>query len=319
MTKKHGIDISTWQDPHRINYDLLAKNIDFAILRVGYTGHGTGVSLHKDADFEQHYKELHKRGVPLGVYWYSCANTKERGIREAEECLKYIKGKEFSYPIYIDTEDNYHQKPAGRKKLTDALVGFCETIEKAGYYAGIYSSTYWIKIYCELSRLERFDFWLAQWSDKAPSLAHGMWQYSAKGRVTGYAGDLDMNYAIKDYPAIIKSLGLNGYPKTKVGAAASKGAASSKKSDDEIAKEVLQGKWGNGQDRVERLKKAGYSYDSVQAKVNKLLAGSKKSVEEIAAEVVRGVWGNGVERKTRLEQAGYNYREVQDLVNKKLK
>ena len=45
--KTKGIDISTWQKPSQINYDQLAKEVDFVILRAGYTGHGTGVSLHK--------------------------------------------------------------------------------------------------------------------------------------------------------------------------------------------------------------------------------------------------------------------------------
>ena len=54
--KTKGIDISTWQKPSQINYDMLAKEVDFVILRAGYTGHGTGVSLHKDDAFEKHYK-----------------------------------------------------------------------------------------------------------------------------------------------------------------------------------------------------------------------------------------------------------------------
>ena len=135
--KTKGIDISTWQKPSQINYDHLAKEVDFVILRAGYTGHGTGVSLHKDDAFEQHYKAFHERGIPVGVYWYSCANTKAKGIAEAKKCLEIIKGKTISYPVFIDTEDNYHQRPSGKKAITDALVGFCETVESAGYYTGI--------------------------------------------------------------------------------------------------------------------------------------------------------------------------------------
>lgn len=44
-----------------------------------------------------------------------------------------------------------------------------------------------------------------------------------------------------------------------------------KKSNEEIAKEVLQGKWGNGKDRKKRLKAAGYNYSAIQKIVNKLL------------------------------------------------
>lgn len=45
-----------------------------------------------------------------------------------------------------------------------------------------------------------------------------------------------------------------------------------KKSIDELAKEVIQGKWGNGQDRVNRLTKAGYDAKAVQKKVNQMFS-----------------------------------------------
>ena len=44
------------------------------------------------------------------------------------------------------------------------------------------------------------------------------------------------------------------------------------KSVEEVAKEVLAGKWGNGDDRKNRLKAAGYDYNAVQKKVNELVA-----------------------------------------------
>ena len=47
--------------------------------------------------------------------------------------------------------------------------------------------------------------------------------------------------------------------------------AKPKKTIDEVAREVIQGLWGNGADRENRLTAAGYDYDAVQAKVNELL------------------------------------------------
>ena len=103
-----------------------------------------------------------------------------------------------------------------------------------------------------------------------------------------------------------------------------------KKSVDELAKEVIRGDWGNGQERKDKLAAAGYNYDEVQDRVNAILNGTaaptasplsatKKSVEEIAKEVIRGNWGNGQERKDKLAAAGYNYDEVQAKVNELLK
>ena len=90
-----------------------------------------------------------------------------------------------------------------------------------------------------------------------------------------------------------------------------------------IADEVIEGKWGNGEDRKNRLTQAGYNYSEVQALVNQKLNGTstsanKKSIDIIADEVIAGKWGNGNERKNNLENAGYSYQEVQNKVNEKL-
>lgn len=89
------------------------------------------------------------------------------------------------------------------------------------------------------------------------------------------------------------------------------------KTVDEVAKEVLDGKWGNGEERVKKLKEAGYDPDAVQKRVNELLA-PKKSITAVANEVINGEWGSGEERKKRLTDAGYDYNAVQKKVNELL-
>lgn len=89
---------------------------------------------------------------------------------------------------------------------------------------------------------------------------------------------------------------------------------------DQIANEVIQGKWGNGEDRKNKLKNAGYDVNEVQNLVNQKLGVSVskpnlKSINEIAREVIQGKWGNGQERKTRLTNAGYDVQAVQNRVN----
>lgn len=96
------------------------------------------------------------------------------------------------------------------------------------------------------------------------------------------------------------------------------------KSNEEIATEVINGLWGNSEERKIRLTEAGYSYAAIQKIVDSRLAGTvqgslNKTIEDIAKEVIRGKWGNGATRKRRLEEAGYNYKTVQSLVNKMLK
>lgn len=86
----------------------------------------------------------------------------------------------------------------------------------------------------------------------------------------------------------------------------------------EIAREVIDGKWGVGEDRKNKLTAAGYDYNTVQNEVNKILTG-KKTVTEIAKEVIAGKWGVGQKRKQRLTAAGYDYKAVQKEVNRMLK
>src|SRR5574344_2981427 len=92
------------------------------------------------------------------------------------------------------------------------------------------------------------------------------------------------------------------------------------KSNEIVAKEVLNGLWGNGEDRKQRLKNQGYDYSVIQGLVNNLVNGKptpapKKSTSQVAREVINGKWGNGSDRRKRLEQAGYNYTEIQRQVN----
>ena len=97
---------------------------------------------------------------------------------------------------------------------------------------------------------------------------------------------------------------------------------SAKKSVDEVAKEVIRGEWGNGDERYNRLTNAGYNYNEVQRAVEAYKktpapAPVKKSNEEIATEVLAGKWGNGQDRKNRLTAAGYDYATIQNIVNGK--
>lgn len=94
-----------------------------------------------------------------------------------------------------------------------------------------------------------------------------------------------------------------------------------RKPTEEIARQVIAGKWGIGLDRKYRLTKAGYDYKEVQALVNQVMKKkpAKKTDYEIAREVIAGQWGVGADRKNQLAAAGYNYAAIQKIVNSMLK
>lgn len=84
------------------------------------------------------------------------------------------------------------------------------------------------------------------------------------------------------------------------------------KSTEELVNEVIQGLWGNGEERKERL---GDRYAEVQARVNEILAPkeiTKADILDLVRKTIRGDFGNGEDRKNAL---GDNYEEVQRQVN----
>lgn len=313
---KRGIDISA----HQGNIDLnsLKSQIDFVIIRVGYGTKGT-----LDTKFKRNADLCVELGIPFGFYWYSYALDQNGARDEANAMIKAIAPYKdiVQYGVWFDMEDaDGYKKRNGmpsNQMLRDICHEFCATTENAGYYSGIYASQSWFNNQLNGRELDRFDKWIAQWptsggSQKAlatdPNSRSGLslWQFTSAARFSGYNGNLDCNYAYKD--------------SYRVGGDSSLPASSNPgKSIDQLAQEVINGLWGNGDDRKNRLQAAGYDYNAIQDKVNQILDESqkpaKKSIDEIAKEVIAGQWGNGQDRINRLQVAGYNYEEVQNKVN----
>lgn len=260
MNKVFGIDVSFWQGDFNFK-KAMDEGVKFAILRGAY-------STSKDKKFEQYYSACKGLNLPVGVYHYSIATSVSEARAEANFLINNVlKGKQFEYPIYMDVEDKV-QLNLGKDLLTDIVIAFCDTVEKAGYYVGLYSSKFFLSAYLHENKLTRFDKWIAQWTDTCTYKGqYGIWQFGGNTnliRTNKVAGvTCDQDYAYKDYPTIIKQKGLNGFN--------SIAPEPVKKSVDEIAKEVIQGKWGVGEDRKNRLTSAGYSYSEVQARVNELM------------------------------------------------
>lgn len=257
-----GLDISSYQKGINFN-SIKSSGVDFLILRAGFTGWGTGVNYNKDSCFENFYKQAKQHNIPVGAYWYSCANNYEKGVAEAnfmyENCLK---GKQFEFPIYIDVEEDRHQK-VGKTYVTSAIKGFCETLEKLGYYVGIYANLNYFNNYINTPALYMYDKWFAYWKNdlNKPSFPYGdygLWQNSSDGNVAGFR--VDTNIAYKDYPSIIKNAKLNGFTDNNVIV-----NELDKYSNEELAKMVWKGKFGDGDERKIQL---GDRYNAVQNLVN---------------------------------------------------
>lgn len=339
--KAFGIDVSRWQGDFNFQ-KAKAEGVQYAILKAG----GGDAGLYQDRKFETYYAQAKSIGMPVGAYFFGCAASVEKAVEEADMFISILAGKQFEYPVYYDVEGKMIKQD--KTLLTDEIIAFCERMEAAGYYVGVYSSESFYNNNMEDARLASYAHWVAKYSSNAPKLrsgiTYGMWQYGGEknylrsNRIAGVVCDQD--YAYADYPKIIKAAGLNGYttegvtmvPTTEpdpapetipegvpVPAVPSAPSSPTLKSVDEIAQEIILGKWGDGDERKAKLTAAGYDAAAVQAKVNEFFAAqtttTKKTNKEIAQEVVDGKWGNGEERKARLKAAGYSMSVIQRLVN----
>lgn len=270
------IDVSRWQN----NIDFAkvkASGIEGVIIKAG----GSDSGFYKDSKFEQNYANAKAVGLHVGAYYFvgkGCTSTVD-GRADGERFANLIAGKQFDLPVYMDVEST---PTSARTGATDAAIAFCSYLESKGYYVGIYASDIsGFKDRLDYSRLkDRFTSWVARYgSEPKYATKWDMWQYTSTGRVNGIAGNVDMDDCRADFPSIIINGGFNGYSKstpTPVPVPQPTPAPTpAKKSNDEIANEVIAGKWGNGNERKARLTAAGYDYNAIQSLVNQKLGGAK--------------------------------------------
>ena len=226
-----GIDVSKHNGV--IDWGKVTNNkIDFAIIRAGYGK----LASQKDSKFETNYSGAIKAGLHVGAYWYSYAKSAEEAKLEARVCLEVIKNKKFDMPIYFDIEE----KTQANLGNCDALVkAFCSELEKAGYWAGVYSYNAFFKDNLSADIRKRYATWIARIPSKddgknivRPEFDCGMHQYSFKGKINGINTDVDLDECFVDYPKLIKEKKLNNYDNYTV-TAIQKGL--SKDTADEIA------------------------------------------------------------------------------------
>lgn len=207
--QKNIIDVSVFQGD--IDYDKVAQQVDGVIIRCGITFWGSFVPS-ADSKWEKNYAGFKAAGVPVGAYYYGVAKTVEQAEKEAEKCIEILKGKQLELPVYYDVEEVNTQGSLSKKDLTNIVIAFCNKMEKAGYYVGVYASQDWFLNKLDYATLfKKYTIWIAKWSLAKPSLNCDMWQYSNVGKIDGITGDVDLNECYKDFETIIKNAYLNGF------------------------------------------------------------------------------------------------------------
>ena len=193
---KIGIDISHWQG--KIDYKKVkASGVEFVYIRVG-RGNGIGEDYVLDDKFEEYIKGFNKVKIPVGVYFYSNANSKEDAIKEAKWVLSKIKKYQVDLEIVFDWEnwDYFQEYDLSFFSLTEMAKAFINTVEKAGYKGMLYSSKYYLEnIWFPL----KSNIWLAHYINQTNYEGqYQVWQICDDGKVDGIADNLvDINIMYK--------------------------------------------------------------------------------------------------------------------------
>lgn len=204
-----GIDVSHWQGD--IDWNAVKDDgVEFAIIKSGGSDNG----FYEDSKFEENYANAKAAGVAVGAYYFvgALCKSSEDGAADAERFIDILQGKQFEYPVYVDFEAPDSSDKDGN---TDAVIAFCEVMENAGYFTGVYASEFsGFRERLDDSRLQHISHWVARYGDRPstiPENVFGIWQYSSEGSVAGIDGNVDMDTAYMDFTSIIKNVGLNGF------------------------------------------------------------------------------------------------------------
>lgn len=208
-----GIDVSYHNGS--INWGQVAQSgKKFAMIRVGWCGYDGRIQANGGLDnlFHTNMAAANKAGVDVGVYVYSYARSAADAKVAAQETLDLIAPYRLTYPVAFDMEVDsstayQHNTPAQNTAITK---GFLQEVERGKYYAMLYTFKNFALTYLNMADLAAYDFWLAHYTSQTDYTGpYGIWQYSSGGSVAGISGNVDLNTAYQDYPAIIAAAGLN--------------------------------------------------------------------------------------------------------------
>lgn len=255
-----GIDISHWQK----GIDLGAIDVDFVIIKAtegnGYT----------DDMCDTFYQKAKSLGKKLGVYHFARPDLGNTAEAEADWFIKETLGYHKEAMLVLDWESGDLTNVAWAKAWLDRVysktgvkpvIYMSASVMHGADWSSVVNADYglWVANYgtnngtAQESVFDRYP--LKYWS------FYALWQYTSKGRLNGYNGNLDLNYFSGDGTAWDKYAG--GSPSSS-----KPSNPVETKSTDDLAREVIAGKYGNGEDRKKAL---GSRYDEVQARVNEIL------------------------------------------------
>ena len=190
-----GVDVSAHQG--EIDWTAVKESgIDFAIIRLGYRGYGSG-KLVEDEYAKKNLKEAKEAGLKIGAYFFSQALNIKETDEEIQFMLNMLAGVDLDMPIVLDWEipaEDARTKNMDARTLTDIQLHFCGQMKKMGFQPMVYFNWHQSENLYYLSELEDYPFWLALYQDRMTyPWKVEMWQWTSSGKVPGIQGNVDIN------------------------------------------------------------------------------------------------------------------------------
>ena len=221
----NGIDVSK----HNLIIDNKKQTIDwqkvkengteFVFIRIGYRGYGKSGSLNKEAYFNELYDGAKSAGLKIGIYFYSQAISEKEAIDEANFSLSLLDNRKLDLPIVFDYEfagvktGRLDSANLTKRAMTDNVLTFCETVEKAGYSAMLYANKTFLNKYLNTNEIYlKYPIWIARYDAAKLDFTDGVtaWQYASDGSVNGIIGNTDANF-LYDGLSLTTVYGINPY------------------------------------------------------------------------------------------------------------
>ncbi|MBQ7588406.1 MAG: glycoside hydrolase family 25 protein [Lachnospiraceae bacterium] len=199
ITSKRGVDVSKYQGA--IDWmKVRAAGIDFAMIRVGARGYGSG-QLTLDDNFVINIMGAKAAGLDTGVYFFTQATTEDEAVEEGNFTVGALMNYGVSYPVAVDVEwiegDRARTDELTPEERTALVIKYCDTVKSFGYEPIIYASRDMLIAGLLPDKLNDYDVWLSD--DYEPQdgtdypYRFSMWQYTKKGHVDGIEGEVDLN------------------------------------------------------------------------------------------------------------------------------
>ncbi|MCR5420220.1 MAG: glycoside hydrolase family 25 protein [Lachnospiraceae bacterium] len=196
---KRGVDVSKYQGV--IDWGKVkAAGIDFAMIRVGARGYGSG-QITLDDNFVINIMGAKAAGLDTGVYFFTQAITEEEAVEEANFTVGALMNYGVTYPVAVDVEwisgDKARTDDLTPEERTGLVIKYCDTIKAFGYQPVIYADRDMLIAGLLPEKIKNYDVWLSD--DLQPEdgtdypYRFSMWQYTKKGKVDGIEGEVDLN------------------------------------------------------------------------------------------------------------------------------